>query len=168
MNQSATYASMTIFTKLWAQFLVNGEEWWLTRLTPNSANDAACSGTLGFSNESLEQKLRRENPKEKYEKSATPALPLSAASPATRDNIPLWPVHNKPFQLNTHEISGVLRTFFHPNLCPQIRDRPGHRAGVPSGLSYRLTTACYRCSTCFTWWILSTATRSIYQFYPDV
>ena len=97
-----------------------------------------------------------------------PRYPLSAASPATRDNIPLLPEHNKPFQLNTHEISGVLRTFFHPNLCPQIRDRPGHRAGVPSGLSYRLATACYRCSTCFTWWILSTATRSIYQFYPDV
>ena len=49
----------------------------------------------------------------------------------TRDNILLLPVHNKPFQLNTHEISGVLRTFFHPNLCLQIRDRPGHRAGLP-------------------------------------
>ena len=53
-----------------------------------------------------------------------PRYPLSAASPATRDNIPLLQGHNKPFQLNTHEISGVLRTFFHPNFGPQIRDRP--------------------------------------------
>ena len=60
-----------------------------------------------------------------------PRYPLSAASPATRDNIPLLPEHNKPFQLNTHEISGVLRTFFRPNLCLQNRDRPGHRAGLP-------------------------------------
>ena len=88
LNKSDTYATMTprgewwfkiilykigfessltfIFTKLWAKNLVNGKEWWLTRLTPNSANDAACSGTLGFSNESRERKLRRENPKKIY------------------------------------------------------------------------------------------------------
>ena len=60
-----------------------------------------------------------------------PRYPLSAASPATRDNMPLLPVHNKPSRLNTHEISGVLRTFFHPNFCLPFRDRPGHRAGLP-------------------------------------
>ena len=88
LNKSDTYATMTprgewwfkiisykigfessltfIFTKLWAQFLVNGKEWWLTRLTPNSANDATWPGTLGFSNELRERKLRRENPKKIY------------------------------------------------------------------------------------------------------
>ena len=153
LNKSDTYATMTprgewwfkiipykigfessltfIFTKLWAQFLVNGKEWWLTRLTPNSANDATWPGTLGFSNELRERKLRRENPKKIYMDYWKIRNTRATRCRPTRDNIPLWPVHNKPFQLNTHEISGVLRTFFHPNLCPQIRDRPGHRAGLP-------------------------------------
>ena len=80
-----------------------------------------------YENESYGAKTRKKIKKNPQH----PRYPLSAASPATRDNIPLLQGHNKPFQLNTHEISGVLRTFFHPNLCLQIRDRPGHRAGLP-------------------------------------
>ena len=55
-----------ILLDLWAQFLLNGEDWCSARFTHDYTNDGACTGGLGFSNESREQKSRRENPKKKY------------------------------------------------------------------------------------------------------
>ena len=55
-----------ILLDLWAQFLLNGEDWCSARFTHDYTNDRACTGGLGFSNESREQKSRRENPKKKY------------------------------------------------------------------------------------------------------
>ena len=55
-----------ILLDLWAQFLLNGEDWCSARFTHDYTNDGAWPGGLGFSNESREQKSRRENPKKKY------------------------------------------------------------------------------------------------------
>ena len=55
-----------ILLDLWAKLLLNGEDWCSARFTHDYTNNGACSGTLGFSNESREQKSRRENPKKKY------------------------------------------------------------------------------------------------------
>ena len=98
------------------------------------------------------------------EKSATPALPAVGRlscnpwqhTTITRTQYTISAQHSRNFGRPTHVLPS--------ELVPTNSWPPRSSCRFASGLSYRLTTACCRCSTCFVWWILSTATRPIYLF----
>ena len=64
-----------ILLDLWAQFLLNGEDWCSARFTHDYTNDGMWPGGLGFSNESQERKLCEKNMIKKCIIYTTPALP---------------------------------------------------------------------------------------------